>query len=64
MHGLIQEHRLYARLSLCANNRRAQGYKIACLEEIAFNNKWITKSELIDLIKSYPNNALEEYFSF
>ena len=43
---------------------RAQGYKIACLEEIAFNNKWITKSELIDLIKSYPNNALEEYFSF
>ena len=43
---------------------RAQGYKIACLEEIAFNNKWISKSELIDLIKSYPNNALEEYFSF
>ena len=43
---------------------RAQGYKIACLEEIAFNNNWISKSELIDLIKSYPNNSLEEYFSF
>lgn len=25
---------------------KRQGYKIACLEEIAYNNKWISKSEL------------------
>ena len=23
-----------------------QGYKVACLEEIAFNNKWISRNEL------------------
>ena len=34
-----------------------QGLKIACLEEIAFNNKWISKEELKklkDLISSGP----------
>ena len=27
-----------------------QGFKIACLEEIAFNNKWIGKKEILDAI--------------
>ena len=30
-----------------------QGYKIACLEEIAFNNKWIGKKEILDAIHFY-----------
>jgi len=30
-----------------------QGFKIACLEEIAFNNKWIGKKEIIDAIQFY-----------
>ena len=30
-----------------------QGLKIACLEEIAFNNKWIGKKEILDAIKFY-----------
>ena len=30
-----------------------QGFKIACLEEIAFNNKWIGKKEILDAIKFY-----------
>ena len=30
-----------------------QGFKIACLEEIAFNNKWIGKKEILDSIHFY-----------
>ena len=30
-----------------------QGLKIACLEEIAFNNKWIGKREILDAIQFY-----------
>ena len=32
-----------------------QGLKIACLEEIAFNNKWITKKNIKQSIKFYGN---------
>ena len=30
-----------------------QGFKIACLEEIAFNNKWIGKKDIEDAIQFY-----------
>ena len=30
-----------------------QGFKIACLEEIAFNNRWIGKKEVLDAIQFY-----------
>ena len=30
-----------------------QGFKIACLEEIAFNNRWIVKKEILDAIQFY-----------
>ena len=30
-----------------------QGFKIACLEEIAFNNKWIGKKEVLDAVNFY-----------
>ena len=32
---------------------KRQGLKIACLEEISFNNKWITKKEINAAIKFY-----------
>ena len=32
-----------------------QGLKIACIEEIAFNNKWIGKKQIEDSIKFYGN---------
>ncbi|MDC3040049.1 sugar phosphate nucleotidyltransferase [Candidatus Pelagibacter sp.] len=38
-----------------------QGLKIACLEEIAFNNKWISKKELKKAIKFYGNCSYSEY---
>ena len=38
-----------------------QGFKIACLEEIAFLNKWINKKDLKDAIKFYGNCEYSSY---
>jgi glucose-1-phosphate thymidylyltransferase len=38
-----------------------QGLKIACLEEIAFNNKWITKKNIKQSIKFYGNCDYSNY---
>ena len=40
-----------------------QGLKIACLEEIAFNNKWISKKDIINSIKFYGNCDYSKYLS-
>ena len=40
-----------------------QGLKIACLEEIAFNNKWIKKKNVIDAMKFYGNCSYTKYLS-
>jgi glucose-1-phosphate thymidylyltransferase len=40
-----------------------QGLKIACLEEIAFNNKWSTKKNLKQSIKFYGNCDYSKYLS-
>jgi glucose-1-phosphate thymidylyltransferase len=38
-----------------------QGYKIACLEEIALNRGWLTKSEVITLAQPLKKNSYGEY---
>tara|TARA_B100001765_G_scaffold102671_1_gene63478 strand:+ start:52 stop:915 length:864 start_codon:yes stop_codon:yes gene_type:complete len=38
-----------------------QGLKIACLEEISLNNKWITKKQILDSIKFYGNCSYSSY---
>tara|TARA_Y100000590_G_scaffold470049_1_gene661603 strand:- start:4473 stop:5339 length:867 start_codon:yes stop_codon:yes gene_type:complete len=38
-----------------------QGFKIACLEEIALNNKWINKKNIKDAIKFYGNCDYSNY---
>lgn len=38
-----------------------QGYKIACLEEIAFNNGWIDKDKILDIAKPLAKNGYGEY---
>tara|TARA_B100001123_G_scaffold399911_1_gene485255 strand:- start:789 stop:1667 length:879 start_codon:yes stop_codon:yes gene_type:complete len=38
-----------------------QGLKIACLEEIAFNNKWINKKNIINATKFYGNCDYSKY---
>ncbi len=40
-----------------------QGVKIACLEEIAFNNKWINKKQIKKSIKFYGNCNYSKYLS-
>ena len=40
---------------------KRQGYKIACLEEIAFNNGWLNKQELKLLAKPFLKNSYGEY---
>ena len=38
-----------------------QGFKIACLEEIALNNKWIKKRDVAKAIKFYGNCEYSKY---
>ena len=38
-----------------------QGFKIACLEEIALNNKWIKKRNILEAIKFYGNCEYSKY---
>ena len=38
-----------------------QGFKIACIEEIALTNKWISKKEIKKSIKFYGNCKYSEY---
>jgi glucose-1-phosphate thymidylyltransferase len=38
-----------------------QGYKIACLEEIAYNNRWINKQKVLEIAKPLSKNGYGEY---
>ena len=38
-----------------------QGTKIACIEEIAFNNGWMTIDEVLEKVKAAPKNCYSEY---
>ena len=40
-----------------------QGLKIACLEEIAFSNKWINKTNILNAIKFYGKCSYSQYLS-
>ena len=40
-----------------------QGLKIACLEEIAFNNKWVSKKNITNAIKFYGKCNYSQYLS-
>lgn len=40
---------------------KRQGYKIACLEEIAFNNNWISKRQLQELFELYMKTDYGDY---
>ena len=40
-----------------------QGFKVACLEEIAFNNRWINKKNILSAIKFYGKCNYSQYLS-
>ena len=42
---------------------KRQGLKIACLEEIAFNNKWIGKKNITNAIKFYGRCSYSNYLN-
>ena len=47
--------------SFIQNVEDRQSYKIGCIEEIALNNKWINKSNIINRIKFYSNTSYSKY---
>jgi glucose-1-phosphate thymidylyltransferase len=40
---------------------RRQGYKIACLEEVAYNNGWIDKEKVLEIAESLNKNGYGQY---
>ncbi len=40
---------------------KRQGYKVACLEEIAYNNKWLTRENLFTRAELMAKNSYGEY---
>ena len=57
--GSIED--FYSASNFISTIEKRQGLKIACLEEIALNNKWITKNHLKEAIKYYGNCLYSDY---
>ncbi len=57
--GSIEDY--YKTIAFVQAIENRQGLKIACLEEIAFLNKWIKKKEILNSIKFYGNCEYSKY---
>jgi len=57
--GSIED--FYKASSFVSSIENRQGFKIACLEEISFNNKWIHKKEIEKAIKFYGKCSYSDY---
>ena len=57
--GSIEDYYKTSAFVQAIENR--QGLKIACLEEIALLNKWITKSQVMKQVKFYGNCEYSDY---
>ena len=51
----------YKTISFVSAIENRQGLKIACLEEISLNKKWIKKNNIINAIKFYGNCDYSKY---
>jgi len=57
--GSIED--FYKTSNFVSSIENRQGFKIACLEEISFNNKWIKKRNVLNAIKFYGNCDYSKY---
>ena len=57
--GSIED--FYKTSSFVSAIENRQGFKIACLEEISLNKKWISKKQIINSIKFYGNCEYSNY---
>ncbi len=57
--GSIED--FYKTSSFVSAIENRQGFKIACLEEIALNNKWISKKQIKNAIQFYGNCEYSNY---
>ena len=57
--GSIED--FYKTSNFVSSVENRQGFKIACIEEIAFNNKWIKKTDILNAIKFYGNCDYSKY---
>jgi glucose-1-phosphate thymidylyltransferase len=57
--GTIED--FYRASSFVENIEKRQGFKIACIEEIALKNKWIRKENILNAIKFYGKSEYSEY---
>ena len=49
--------------SFIATIQRRQALQVACPEEIAYSNGWITKEDLLELARSLAKSGYGEYLS-
>ena len=42
---------------------KRQGYKIACLEEIAWRNGWLSNAQVMQTAKALSKNSYGQYLS-
>jgi len=59
--GSIEDY--YKTIAFVQAIENRQGFKIACIEEIALNNKWIGKKEINKSIKFYGNCNYSKYLN-
>jgi len=38
-----------------------KGYKIACLEEIPYNNKWLSKEQVLKIVEPLSRNVYSTF---
>ena len=57
--GSIED--FYKTSNFVSSVENRQGFKIACLEEISFNNNWIKKRDILNAIKFYGNCDYSKY---
>ena len=57
--GSIEDYYKTSQFVSAIENR--QGFKIACIEEIAYLNKWIGRRQVLDAIKFYGNCEYSNY---